>query len=61
MADRGVATAFVDDIFTNLHSVRAHAPDCLLINLMANDVSVPWRPIPASGSTKPKAGSRRNS
>jgi hypothetical protein len=46
IADRGVPTAFVDDIFTNLHSVRTHAPDCLLINLMANDIFRAMAPDP---------------
>jgi hypothetical protein len=36
IGDRDVPVAFVDDIFHNLHSVRAHAPGCLLINLMSN-------------------------
>ncbi|MDH6266766.1 hypothetical protein M2360_002162 [Rhizobium sp. SG_E_25_P2] len=46
IADRGVPAAFIDDIFTNLHSVRAHAPDCLLINLMANDIFRSMAPDP---------------
>ncbi|MCV3765409.1 hypothetical protein [Rhizobium sp. TRM95796] len=46
ISDRGVPAAFVDDIFTNLHSVRTHAPDCLLINLMANDIFRAMAPDP---------------
>jgi hypothetical protein len=32
-----VPSAFVDDIFVNHHSVRAHVPNCLLINLLINE------------------------
>ncbi|OHV72103.1 hypothetical protein [Ensifer sp. LCM 4579] len=34
--ERDLPLVFVDDILRNLHSVREHAPACLLINLMAN-------------------------
>ena len=35
---RDVAAVFIDDIARNLGSVRTHAPGCLLIHLMANQV-----------------------
>jgi hypothetical protein len=33
---RRVPAVFIDDIHYNLRSVRSHAPDCVLIHLMAN-------------------------
>ncbi|MEA3535217.1 hypothetical protein U8330_10790 [Rhizobium sp. CC-YZS058] len=33
---RSQKLVFIDDILRNLHSVRDHAPDCLLIHLIAN-------------------------
>lgn len=35
-AGRALPLVFIDDIARNLQSVQAHAPSCLLINLMAN-------------------------
>ncbi|WP_139109988.1 hypothetical protein [Ensifer sp. LC163] len=35
-AGRALPVVFIDDIARNLQSVQAHAPSCLLINLMAN-------------------------
>jgi hypothetical protein len=35
---RGVAAVFIDDIAYNHRSVRSHAPDCILMHLMANQV-----------------------
>jgi uncharacterized HAD superfamily protein len=46
IGERGVPAVFIDDIFTNLHSVRTHAPQCLLINLMANDAFRALAPDP---------------
>lgn len=41
--------AFIDDIFINLHSVRAHVPQTLLINLMANESFRALAPHPGQG------------
>lgn len=49
---RGVPAVFIDDIFTNLHSVRSHAPSCLLIHLMANDAFRALAPDPGEGVEK---------
>ncbi|MBW3098905.1 hypothetical protein [Pseudohoeflea coraliihabitans] len=49
--DRDLPLAFIDDIFTNLHSVRRHVPDCLLINLMANAQFRALAPDPGEGIT----------
>ncbi|MGF6172022.1 hypothetical protein ABIE33_000296 [Ensifer sp. 4252] len=35
-AGRALPVVFIDDLARNLQSVQAHAPTCLLINLMAN-------------------------
>ncbi|WP_394689822.1 hypothetical protein [Hoeflea sp.] len=40
---------FIDDIFVNLHSVKAHVPETLLINLMANDTFRALAPHPGDG------------
>lgn len=40
---------FVDDIFVNLHSVRTHVPETLLVNLMANDIFRALAPHPGDG------------
>jgi len=40
---------FVDDILTNLHSVRKHVPESLLINLMANQAFRKLAPPPGDG------------
>lgn len=40
---------FIDDIFTNLHSVRAHVPQTLLVNLMANATFRALAPHPGDG------------
>jgi hypothetical protein len=40
---------FIDDIFVNLHSVKAHMPETLLINLMANDTFRALAPHPGDG------------
>lgn len=52
IGSRGVPAVFIDDIFTNLHSVRSHAPGCLLINLMANDAFRALAPDPGEGVAK---------
>jgi hypothetical protein len=49
---RGVPAVFIDDIYTNLHSVRSHAPDCLLIHLMANATFRAMAPDPGEGVEK---------
>lgn len=49
IGERGVPAVFIDDIYTNLHSVRTHAPACLLINLMANDAFRALAPDPGEG------------
>lgn len=41
--------AFIDDIFVNLHSVRAHVPQTLLVNLMANESFRALAPHPGEG------------
>jgi len=46
---RDLPLAFIDDIFTNLHSVRDHAPDTLLVNMMANDQFRALAPDPGDG------------
>lgn len=46
IGQRSVPAVFIDDIYTNLHSVGAHAPTCLLINLMANDAFRALAPDP---------------
>ncbi|WEX87440.1 hypothetical protein PZN02_003829 [Sinorhizobium garamanticum] len=44
--DRELPIVFIDDILRNLHSVRDHAPSCLLINLMANAEFRALAPVP---------------
>ncbi|MBB5538307.1 hypothetical protein [Rhizobium giardinii] len=51
-AGRGVPFAFIDDIWRNLHSVREHAPDCLLVNLMVNADFRALAPDPGEGISK---------
>lgn len=46
---RDVPLVFVDDILRNLQSVQTHAPDCLLINLMANAEFRALAPDPGDG------------
>ncbi|PYE35669.1 hypothetical protein C8J35_10248 [Rhizobium sp. PP-F2F-G38] len=46
---RDVPVAFIDDILRNLESVREHAPDCLLIRLMANAEFLAMAPAPTQG------------
>lgn len=43
---RDIRSVFVDDIVRNHGSVRAHAPDCLLIHLMANQIFRAMAPTP---------------
>ena len=47
--ERPQPLAFVDDIFTNLQSVRKHAPDTRLVNLMANQTFRALAPHPGEG------------
>lgn len=47
--ERDLPVAFVDDIFRNLHSVREHLPQALLINLMAHDGFRALAPDPGEG------------
>lgn len=49
---RDVPLVFIDDILRNLQSVHAHAPDCLLINLMANAEFRAMAPDPGDGILK---------
>ena len=49
---RDVPLVFIDDILRNLKSVQTHAPDCLLINLMANAQFRAMAPDPGDGITK---------
>ncbi|CAN7540331.1 hypothetical protein [Pararhizobium sp. LjRoot238] len=51
-AGRKLPFAFIDDISRNLHSVREHAPDCLLVNLMVNADFRPLAPDPGEGIAK---------
>ncbi|WP_414692909.1 hypothetical protein [Pararhizobium sp.] len=46
---RDVPLIFIDDILRNLQSVRACAPDCLLINLIANAEFRAMAPHPGDG------------
>ncbi|KQR73456.1 MULTISPECIES: hypothetical protein [unclassified Rhizobium] len=46
---RDVPVVFIDDILRNLESVREHAPDCLLIRLMANATFLAMAPAPDDG------------
>ena len=43
---RAVPAVFIDDIVRNHGSVRVHAPDCLLIHLMANQLFRRMLPTP---------------
>lgn len=47
--DRTTRVAFIDDIFTNLHSVRDRLPNALLVNLMANREFRALAPHPGEG------------
>ncbi|MAY63829.1 MAG: hypothetical protein CML29_16625 [Rhizobiales bacterium] len=47
--DRDLPVAFVDDIFRNLHSVRDHLPQALLVNLMAHTGFRALAPNPGEG------------
>ncbi|MBX9455602.1 MAG: hypothetical protein KL863_05985 [Rhizobium sp.] len=49
IAERKVPAAFIDDIAYNHRSVRTHAPDCILIHLMANKVFRAMAPRPDAG------------
>lgn len=49
---RDVPVVFLDDILRNLHSVREHAPECLLVNLMANIEFRRMAPDPGDGILK---------
>ncbi len=49
---RDVPLVFIDDILRNLQSVQTHAPDCLLINLMANAEFRALAPDPGDGIAK---------
>jgi len=46
IGDRNVPAVFVDDIVRNLGSVRMHAPGCLLMHMMANQVFRAMAPKP---------------
>lgn len=46
---RELPVVFIDDILHNLHSVRDHAPSCLLVNLMANAEFRALAPVPDVG------------
>jgi hypothetical protein len=46
IGERAVPAVFIDDISANLHSVREHAPNCLLIHLMANEAFRALAPDP---------------
>ena len=46
---RAQPVVFIDDIFTNLQSVRKHVPETLLLNLMANDTFRALAPHPGDG------------
>lgn len=46
---RSQPVVFVDDIFINLQSVRAHVPQSLLLNLMANETFRALAPHPGDG------------
>lgn len=52
--DRQTKVAFVDDIATNLHSVRETLPQALLVNLMANDAFRALAPDPGAGIARPE-------
>lgn len=47
--NRALPAVFLDDIFTNLHSVRTHLPSALLINLIANADFRALAPDPGNG------------
>ncbi|MBP1860912.1 hypothetical protein J2Z75_004433 [Rhizobium herbae] len=49
---RTVPLVFIDDILRNLQSVRTHAPECLLVNLMANAQFRAMAPDPGDGILK---------
>jgi hypothetical protein len=49
---RDVPLVFIDDILRNLQSVQTHAPECLLINLMANAEFRALAPDPGDGIAK---------
>jgi hypothetical protein len=51
-AGRSAPVAFLDDIFYNLNSVRAHVPHCLLVNIMANHTFRALAPEPGDGVHK---------
>jgi hypothetical protein len=46
IGERRVPSAFIDDMVYNHGSVRTHAPDCLLLHLMANSVFRAMAPKP---------------
>lgn len=52
IGNRSIPSVFLDDIARNLHSVREHAPSCLLINLMANEAFKALAPDPGVGVHK---------
>ncbi|MCV9965600.1 hypothetical protein OIU34_27360 [Pararhizobium sp. BT-229] len=49
---RDMPLVFIDDILRNLQSVRTHAPECLLVNLMANAEFRAMAPDPGDGILK---------
>jgi hypothetical protein len=47
--NRAFPVVFIDDIARNLHSVREHVPECLLITMMANVDFRAFAPPPSDG------------
>jgi hypothetical protein len=58
--ERQPLVVFIDDIFVNLHSVRKHMPETLLINLMANDTFRALAPHPGEGVDIASTGRMRS-
>jgi hypothetical protein len=53
IGSRSVPAVFIDDIASNLASVRTHAPDCMLIHLMANATFRALAPDPGNQVARP--------
>jgi hypothetical protein len=52
--ERDTKVVFIDDIFTNLHSVRDSLPNALLVNLIANATFRTLAPDPGEGIARPE-------
>jgi hypothetical protein len=53
-AGRDLPVVFIDDMARNLHSVKEHVPDCLLIHLMPDSPVHRFAPRPSEEIARAK-------